>query len=88
MADLQNFEKLSAATASEESLKDGEVDFSIPNDTSNLKDQGILITGGVSGIGAATAIAVAEAGAYVIVLDMNSTLGSEFEKKHTDRGLQ
>ena len=57
------------------------IDFSIKANTSLLKDQGILITGGASGLGAAFARAFASAGAYVVVLDMNDEAGTAIEKE-------
>ncbi|BDZ45055.1 SDR family NAD(P)-dependent oxidoreductase [Naasia aerilata] len=42
----------------------------------------ILITGGASGIGGATARAAAEAGARVAVLDVNDELGAEIAAEH------
>lgn len=65
-----------------------QIDFSVPNDLGKVKDQGILITGGASGIGAAIATKFANAGAYVVVLDLNKALGQEFEKEKTSQGLQ
>jgi NAD(P)-dependent dehydrogenase (short-subunit alcohol dehydrogenase family) len=43
----------------------------------NLQDKVVLITGGAGGIGRATALAVAEAGAVVVVADMNEETGRE-----------
>lgn len=42
----------------------------------NLANKSIIITGGASGIGLATARAFASAGAYVTVADLPSSAGS------------
>ena len=42
----------------------------------NLQDKVILVTGGASGIGRATSLALAEAGAVVVVADLNEKAGS------------
>jgi NAD(P)-dependent dehydrogenase (short-subunit alcohol dehydrogenase family) len=40
-----------------------------------------LVTGGASGLGAATARRLAEAGAHVVVFDLNDTLGKELARE-------
>lgn len=45
--------------------------FSSPADLSGLRDKVALVTGGASGIGRATALALAEAGAEVVVADLD-----------------
>ncbi|KAI9731794.1 MAG: hypothetical protein M1834_004583 [Cirrosporium novae-zelandiae] len=57
------------------------VDFSKPLDASSVKDKTVLITGGASGLGEASARAFAKAGAYVTVADLNEELGSKLEKE-------
>ena len=78
----------SALAEAEEQWKKQRIDFSIKTGTSPLKDQGILITGGASGLGAAFVKAFASAGAYVIVLDLNEEAGTAFEKESQNNGLQ
>lgn len=46
-----------------------------------LKDKGVVITGGASGIGAATATGAVAEGARVVVADMNASLGEVLAKK-------
>ena len=41
----------------------------------NVKGQAALVTGGASGLGGATASALAAAGAKVAILDLNADLG-------------
>ena len=64
------------------------IDFSSKPDTSPLKDKGILITGGASGLGAAFAQAFARAGAYVVVLDLNDQAGAALAAESETNGLQ
>src|SRR4051794_12570129 len=51
--------------------------FSTPVDLSGLRDRVVLITGGASGLGRATALAMAEAGAVVVVADVAVDAGEE-----------
>lgn len=44
----------------------------------NLTNASALVTGGASGLGAATSRRLAKAGAHVVVLDLNEELGREF----------
>ena len=48
------------------------VDFTKSLDAVKLKDKSVLITGGASGLGAGTAQAFAEVGAYVTIADLES----------------
>jgi 5'-hydroxyaverantin dehydrogenase len=47
------------------------VDFSESYDTSSVKGKSVLVTGGATGIGQGAAVALAEAGAYVTIADIN-----------------
>jgi NAD(P)-dependent dehydrogenase (short-subunit alcohol dehydrogenase family) len=49
--------------------------FSTSADLSSLRDKVVLITGGASGLGRATALAMAEAGAVVVVADVDEVGG-------------
>ena len=42
-----------------------------------LKDKGVIVTGGASGIGRAITVASAEAGAKVVIADLNEAMGKE-----------
>jgi len=53
-------------------------DFKSPFDPSTLKDKSVLVTGGVSGIGALTAALFARHGARVTVADINEQQGRAF----------
>ncbi|KAL6720613.1 hypothetical protein ACLMJK_002538 [Lecanora helva] len=62
------------------------VDFLKSLDFSTLTDKSVLITGGVSGLGALIATAFAEHGARVTVADINEELGKNFVKQQTQLG--
>jgi NAD(P)-dependent dehydrogenase (short-subunit alcohol dehydrogenase family) len=47
----------------------------------NVRDQGVVVTGGASGLGRATAVRFARAGARVAVLDRNEALAAEVAKE-------
>lgn len=53
---------------------------------SKLQDKVAVITGGVSGIGAATARLFAEEGAKLVLVDMNEEKGQEFSSELTSEG--
>lgn len=50
--------------------------FSTPIDLSPVRDKVALVTGGASGLGRATAIALAEAGAEVVIADLDAEGGT------------
>jgi NAD(P)-dependent dehydrogenase (short-subunit alcohol dehydrogenase family) len=50
-------------------------------DTSGLRDKVALVTGGASGLGRATCIALAEAGAEVVIADLEVQAGSELAER-------
>ena len=51
-----------------------------------LKDKVVIITGGVSGIGAASAELFAEEGAKLVLVDMNEELGNSFVEELKGKG--
>jgi NAD(P)-dependent dehydrogenase (short-subunit alcohol dehydrogenase family) len=50
-------------------------------DTSSLADKVALVTGGAGGLGRATCIALAEAGAEVVIADLDSEAGTELAQR-------
>ncbi|KAF2433144.1 NAD(P)-binding protein [Tothia fuscella] len=64
------------------------IDFSEEYDTSSLKGKSALITGAGSGIGQSIATGLAEAGAYVTIVEWNEESGQAVAKKLQDRGLK
>jgi 5'-hydroxyaverantin dehydrogenase len=63
------------------------IDFSEKYDTSSLKGKSVLLTGGATGIGQGSAIALAEAGAYVTIADINEKDAEETVKELTSKDL-
>jgi 5'-hydroxyaverantin dehydrogenase len=64
------------------------IDFSEKYDTSSLKGKSVLLTGGATGIGQGSAFALAEAGAYVTIADINEKDAEENVKELTSKGYQ
>ncbi|KAI9821192.1 MAG: hypothetical protein M1827_003926 [Pycnora praestabilis] len=66
----------------------GAIDFTKPFDTSSIKGKSALVTGGASGLGAGYVKGLAEAGAYVTIVDLNEKLGEEYADELQKAGLQ
>ena len=64
----------------------GPVDFSKSIDKTTIKGKTALVTGGASGIGAATAKALAEAGAIVTIADINAEAGEKYAQELGSNG--
>lgn len=47
-----------------------------------IRDAAALVTGGASGLGLATALALAEAGAHVVIADLPQSAGEELAEQH------
>jgi 5'-hydroxyaverantin dehydrogenase len=62
------------------------IDFSEKYDTSSLKGKNVLLTGGATGIGHGSAVALAEAGAYVTIADINEKDAQETVTDLTSKG--
>lgn len=54
---------------------------SSPIDPARLRDKVALVTGGASGLGRATAVALAEAGAEVVIADLDTEAGPELAER-------
>ena len=65
----------------------GIVDFDKSLDLSVLKNKTVLITGGVSGLGALIAAQCVKCGASVTAADMNEQLGKAFQQELSEKGL-
>jgi NAD(P)-dependent dehydrogenase (short-subunit alcohol dehydrogenase family) len=55
--------------------------FATPTDTAALRDKVALVTGGAGGLGRATCLALAEAGAEVVVADLDEQAGAEVAER-------
>ena len=64
------------------------VDFQKPLDLSVLRDRVALVTGGVAGIGLAIVKALAQAGAWVAVCDLNEDAGRRVEAEMIYEGYK
>jgi 5'-hydroxyaverantin dehydrogenase len=62
-------------------------DLKKPLNYSVLKDKTVLITGGISGLGALTAFAFAKHGALVTTADINEQQGKDFTQEAGQKGL-
>lgn len=62
------------------------IDFSEKYDVSSLKNKTALITGGATGIGQGIAIALAEAGVFVTIADINTTEAESTVRRITEAG--
>ncbi|KAK5173794.1 uncharacterized protein LTR77_002475 [Saxophila tyrrhenica] len=71
----------SEATGYEDS---GPVDCSGSFDTSSCKGRTAIVTGGASGIGAAYVRALAKAGAYVVIADINESAAQKIQQEFPD----
>jgi sorbose reductase len=57
-------------------------------DLFSLKDRVTVITGGARGIGLAFAVACAEVGSHIAVLDVSNTPHDDFSKLQNDYGVK
>ncbi|TMD58988.1 MAG: SDR family NAD(P)-dependent oxidoreductase, partial [Chloroflexi bacterium] len=51
-----------------------------------LEDKGVLVTGGASGLGAACVRLLSQAGAKVVIADLNSDAGIALATEHSHTG--
>lgn len=64
------------------------VDFTKTLDPSGLAGQSALITGGAAGLGHGIALALANAGVYVTIVDLATSAGKQIEEDAHTKGLQ
>ena len=64
------------------------IDFAKPLDLTVLKDRVALVTGGAAGIGLVIVKALARAGAWVAICDVNEEAGSQVEKELLGEGYK
>jgi len=64
------------------------IDFAKPLDLSVLKDRVALVTGGASGIGLGVVKALAQAGAWVAICDLNEEVGKHVEEELLGQGCK
>lgn len=62
-------------------VNSGPVDTDVDVDTSRVKGQTAIVTGGANGIGEAYTRALAKAGAFVVIADLDEEFGSKLEKE-------
>jgi hypothetical protein len=79
-----------AATADEVSSLAGtkKIDFAKPLDLSVLEDRVALVTGGAAGIGLGVVKALAQAGAWVAICDVNEEAGKKVEGELLGKGYK
>jgi 5'-hydroxyaverantin dehydrogenase len=64
------------------------IDFAKPLDLTVLKDRVALITGGAAGIGLGVVKALAQAGAWVAICDVNEEVGRKVEEELLGEGYK
>jgi 5'-hydroxyaverantin dehydrogenase len=64
------------------------IDFAKPLDLTVLKDRVALVTGGAAGIGLGVVRALAEAGAWVAICDVNDNAGRKVEEELLGEGYK
>lgn len=64
------------------------IDFAKPLDLTVLKDGVALVTGGAAGIGLGVVEALAQAGSWVVICDVNEEAGREVEEELLGKGYK
>jgi 5'-hydroxyaverantin dehydrogenase len=64
------------------------IDFAKPLDLTVLKDRVALVTGGAAGIGLGIVRALAQAGAWVAICDVNEEAGRKAEEELVGQGYK
>lgn len=64
------------------------IDFTKSFDVNIVRGKTAIVTGGANGIGRAVALALADAGAHVVIADVQESAGKQFEQELTSKAIK